>query len=270
MGRSSSCRPPGQARNPRMGEAAAAAAALHRRVEFHAATTRQPHAAGPAGGAGGFRADKRLAAAAAARSEGREKGEAGGSGGGFDRELAAARVYLRRIVSVSVHTSPTLIFWGICFFCDWDFAIRLSSPLELQSAGFLVHESNSAVRPCFSCSFMSCFLFGNDDSIFGVNPAKTLSNPLCFPSNFSSLSSPPFDFTWGISNSSLMRPKHTTRLSEVNLPRLRCPLVCVCNAGGRPAKSRQHVLPQLGAAVPHLYRALRGLPAEREAQVLLM
>ncbi|KAM0861502.1 hypothetical protein ACQ4PT_045848 [Festuca glaucescens] len=87
-----------------MGEAAAEAqgVVLHRRIEFHAAATRQQHAA--PGGAGGFRvetlyqgADKRLAAAA--RSEGREKGEAGGSGcgAGFDRELAAARVYLRRI-----------------------------------------------------------------------------------------------------------------------------------------------------------------------------
>ncbi|CAM0943481.1 unnamed protein product [Alopecurus aequalis] len=95
-----------------MGEAAAAAAAeaqgavLHRRVEFHAATTTQPRAAAAAGGAGRFRvetlyqqqgADRRLAAAAAARSEGRDKGEAAGSAGGFDRELAAARVYLRRI-----------------------------------------------------------------------------------------------------------------------------------------------------------------------------
>uniref|UniRef100_A0ACD5ZC68 Uncharacterized protein n=1 Tax=Avena sativa TaxID=4498 RepID=A0ACD5ZC68_AVESA len=86
-----------------MGEAAAGAPermeVLHRRIEFHAATTR-PHASPAAGGAGeGFRVetlyqspDKRLAAA---RGEGREKGEAAGSG--FDRELAAARVYLRRI-----------------------------------------------------------------------------------------------------------------------------------------------------------------------------
>uniref|UniRef100_A0ACD5YPL1 Uncharacterized protein n=2 Tax=Avena sativa TaxID=4498 RepID=A0ACD5YPL1_AVESA len=82
-----------------MGKAAAPAPermeVVHRRIEFHAATTRPQAPA--AGGAGGFRVetlhqgpDKRLAAA---RGEGREKGEPAG----FDRELAAARVYLRRI-----------------------------------------------------------------------------------------------------------------------------------------------------------------------------
>uniref|UniRef100_A0A3B6QJK7 USP domain-containing protein n=1 Tax=Triticum aestivum TaxID=4565 RepID=A0A3B6QJK7_WHEAT len=75
-----------------MGEAAAAAAA-HRRIQFHAS-------AGP-GAAGGApmqrpypNPDRRLAVAAAAREK---KGEAGAGAGGLDRELAAARVYLRRI-----------------------------------------------------------------------------------------------------------------------------------------------------------------------------
>jgi hypothetical protein len=90
-----------------MAEPAAAAAAvaqaavLHRRIEFRAATTTTTAAAG---GAGGFRVETlyqqgadSMGLAAAARSEGREKGEAGG----LDRELAAARVYLRRIVSLS-------------------------------------------------------------------------------------------------------------------------------------------------------------------------
>jgi hypothetical protein len=100
--------------------AAAAAAAvaqgavLHRRIEFRAAATTTTTAAG---GAGGFRvetlyqqgADDSMRLSAAARSEGREKGEAGG----LDRELAAARVYLRRIVSVS---TPVLKILGI-FFC---------------------------------------------------------------------------------------------------------------------------------------------------------
>ncbi|KAL6635276.1 hypothetical protein ACP70R_027947 [Stipagrostis hirtigluma subsp. patula] len=85
-----------------MGEAAAAAEGLlQRRIEFHGA--RNPHTAAVAAAApGGFRmemlrtdAEKRVAAA---RSEGGrrfEKGES--SGNGFDPELAAARVYLRRI-----------------------------------------------------------------------------------------------------------------------------------------------------------------------------
>jgi ubiquitin carboxyl-terminal hydrolase 36/42 len=101
-----------------MGEAAAAEAQgplLHRRIEFHAATTTatQHHAA--AGGATGFRVetlyqgDDRGLAAAAARSEARDKGEPSG----FDAELAAARVYLRRIVSVS---APPHIFLGGIFF----------------------------------------------------------------------------------------------------------------------------------------------------------
>jgi hypothetical protein len=99
-----------------MGEAAAAEAQgplLHRRIEFHAATTTQQHHAA-AGGATGFRVetlyqgDDRGLAAAAARSEARDKGEPSG----FDAELAAARVYLRRIVSVS---SPHTFFWGDFF-----------------------------------------------------------------------------------------------------------------------------------------------------------
>ncbi|KAF7086478.1 hypothetical protein CFC21_089765 [Triticum aestivum] len=73
-----------------MGEAAAA----HRRIQFHAAARQ---GAGAAGGAPMRRPyqnpDRRLALAAAAARE--KKGEAGA--GGLDRELAAARVYLRRI-----------------------------------------------------------------------------------------------------------------------------------------------------------------------------
>jgi ubiquitin carboxyl-terminal hydrolase 36/42 len=88
-----------------MGEASAAAEGLmHRRIEFHGAT--KPSAA-PAV-AGGFPMERFFADAGkrvtmpAGRSEeeGRrfEKGESSGSG--FDSELSAARIYLRRIVSV--------------------------------------------------------------------------------------------------------------------------------------------------------------------------
>ncbi|XP_062221710.1 ubiquitin carboxyl-terminal hydrolase 23-like isoform X3 [Phragmites australis] len=77
---------------------------MHRRIEFHAAT--KPRAAAAVDVPGGFRmerlfagADKRVAAAAAARSDGEgrrlEKWESSGSG--FDPELSAARIYLRRI-----------------------------------------------------------------------------------------------------------------------------------------------------------------------------
>ncbi|GJM87121.1 hypothetical protein PR202_ga03045 [Eleusine coracana subsp. coracana] len=85
-----------------MVEAAATTAAeglMHRRIEFHAAT--KPNAA-PAM-AGGFPMERFFSDAgkhmAAARTEGEsrrfEKGESSGSG--FDPELSAARIYLRRI-----------------------------------------------------------------------------------------------------------------------------------------------------------------------------
>ncbi|CAN6245783.1 unnamed protein product [Urochloa humidicola] len=89
-----------------MGEAAAAAEGLlHRRIEFRAATKPpSPAAAASVAVPGGFRmerslfvgAKKRVAAAGSGR-EGRrfENGES--SGGGFDPELSAARIYLRRI-----------------------------------------------------------------------------------------------------------------------------------------------------------------------------
>ncbi|CAN6252961.1 unnamed protein product [Urochloa humidicola] len=87
-----------------MGEAAAEGL-LHRRIEFHAAT--KPPPPPPAVGVavpGGFRmerslfggAEKRVAAAGSGRDGRRfENGES--SGGGFDPELSAARIYLRRI-----------------------------------------------------------------------------------------------------------------------------------------------------------------------------
>ncbi|TKW42026.1 hypothetical protein SEVIR_1G357000v4 [Setaria viridis] len=91
-----------------MGEAAAPEGLLHRRIEFHAATKPPPPpppAAAVVAVPGGFRmetslfagADKRVAAAARSGREGRrfETGESSGSG--FDPELSAARVYLRRI-----------------------------------------------------------------------------------------------------------------------------------------------------------------------------
>ncbi|KAM3244613.1 hypothetical protein ACQJBY_056113 [Aegilops geniculata] len=80
-----------------MGEGAAAAAA-HRRIQFHAAA-RPGAGAGAAGGVPKQRPyqnpDRRLALAAAAARE--KKAEAGAGAGGLDRELAAAGVYLRRI-----------------------------------------------------------------------------------------------------------------------------------------------------------------------------
>ncbi|KAK3159345.1 hypothetical protein QOZ80_2AG0148890 [Eleusine coracana subsp. coracana] len=85
-----------------MVEAAATTAAeglMHRRIEFHAAT--KPNAPPPM--AGGFPMERFFSDAgkhmAAARTEGEsrrfEKGESSGSG--FDPELSAARIYLRRI-----------------------------------------------------------------------------------------------------------------------------------------------------------------------------
>ncbi|XP_062220580.1 uncharacterized protein LOC133919988 isoform X2 [Phragmites australis] len=83
-----------------MGEAAAKGL-MHRRIEFHAAT--KPRAAAAVAVPGGFRMERLLADAdkrVAARSEGEgrtfEKGESSG-GSGFDPELSAARIYLRRI-----------------------------------------------------------------------------------------------------------------------------------------------------------------------------
>lgn len=91
-----------------MGEAAAAAeGVLHRRIEFHAATKPPPpHPEAAVAMPGGFAMERMLfagsenRAAAASGREGRgfENGES--SAAGFDPELSAARIYLRRIVSV--------------------------------------------------------------------------------------------------------------------------------------------------------------------------
>lgn len=92
-----------------MGEAAAAEGVLHRRIEFHAATKPPPphHQDAAVALPGGFAMERMFfagsenrAAAAASGREGRgfENGES--SAAGFDPELSAARIYLRRIVSV--------------------------------------------------------------------------------------------------------------------------------------------------------------------------
>jgi len=43
----------------------------------------------------------------------------------------------------------------------------------------------------------------------------------------------------------------------------------VCNAGCWLAQSWQYMLPQLGSAMLDVYRAIRGLPAEQQAQILV-
>ncbi|CAL5056221.1 unnamed protein product [Urochloa decumbens] len=90
-----------------MGEAPAAAAAeglLHRRIEFHAATKPPPPPPAAAAVPGGFRMERSLFAAAEKRVAAAGSGCGGrrfenveSSGGGFDPELSAARIYLRRI-----------------------------------------------------------------------------------------------------------------------------------------------------------------------------
>ena len=43
----------------------------------------------------------------------------------------------------------------------------------------------------------------------------------------------------------------------------------VCNAGCWLAQSWQYMLPQLGSAMLDVYRAIRCLPAEQQAQILM-